>query len=303
MENWDDLRFFVAVAREGSLLAAARRLRVNPATVGRRIDRLESALGQRLFFRSHSGYTLTEDGERIRRHAQALENEIFDLDRAAARGGDAVGTVTVTLTESLAEAFLVPLLPAFRDRHPGVRIDLILDDRSLNLSRREADMALRLARPRQEGLKLRKIATLGFGLFAAPEYLERHGTPRSPGQLAAHHVITWMDDYAGLAPIVWWHRVAPQASALRSNAPGCRRAAANAGLGIALLPCVLAQRDSCLRRLLPELEIPALDVWLVVHRDLARHPRVRAFLDFVAGQAQTHAESLRGVPAAPTTRP
>ncbi len=233
MKNWDDLRFFVAVAREGSLLAAARNLRVNPATVSRRIDRLEQALGRRLFHRSNMGYTISEDGERILGHAQALESEIFDLDRTAADNEDLGGVVTVTLTEALAESFLIPLLPGLRAHYPGIRIDLIRDDRSLNLSRREADIALRLVRPKQDGLMQRKIGELGFGLYATPAYLKENGTPQNQRQLSRHRVIVWIDDYAGLGPIAWWRQAVPQPPVFRSNSPSCRRAAAIEGLGIA----------------------------------------------------------------------
>jgi len=293
MKNWDDLRFFVAVAREGSLLAAARNLRVNPATVSRRIDRLEQALGRRLFHRSNMGYTISEDGERILGHAQALESEIFDLDRTAADNEDLGGVVTVTLTEALAESFLIPLLPGLRAHYPGIRIDLIRDDRSLNLSRREADIALRLVRPKQDGLMQRKIGELGFGLYATPAYLKENGTLQNQRQLSRHRVIVWIDDYAGLGPIAWWRQAVPQPPVFRSNSPSCRRAAAIEGLGIALLPCVMAESEPILRRVLPDLNIPPLDIWLVVHRDLARHPRFRTVIDFIADQAHRRA-TLRG---------
>jgi len=286
MKNWDDLRFFAAVARGGSLLAAARALGVNPATVSRRIERLETTLGRSLFLRTNSGYLLNADGARILRHAEALESEVYDLSHLAAEGEEVTGSVTVTLTEALADGFLIPLLPRFHALHPGLTIDLLRDDRSLDLSRREADIALRLARPQQSGLKTRKLGALTFGLFAAPDYLQSRGTPTDPEDLAGHSIIWWIEDYAGLGPLSWWPRAAAQQPLFRSNAPSCRRAAALAGLGIVLLPHIMVGPGVPLQPILPQAEVPHLDVWLVVHRDLARQPRIRASLDFIAEAAR-----------------
>jgi len=286
MKNWDDLRFFAAVARGGSLLAAARALGVNAATVSRRIDRLEAALGRGLFLRTNSGYLLNADGERILRHAEALESEIYDLGHSAAEGEALRGSVTVTLTEALADGFLIPLLPRLHALHPGLTIDLLRDDRSLDLSRREADIALRLARPQQGGLKTRKLGVLTFGLYAGADYLQSRGTPTDPEQLAGHDIIWWIEDYAGLGSLSWWHRAAMQQPVFRSNAPSCRRAAALAGLGIVLLPHIMVGPGVPLQPILPQAEVPSLEIWLVVHRDLARQPRIRASLDFIAAAAR-----------------
>lgn len=294
MKNWDDLRFFTAVAREGSMLAASHILGVNIATVSRRIDRLEEAVGKRLFFRSNTGYTLSEDGERVLRHANELEARIFDLDRETAGDSEVRGSVVVTLTEALSEPFLIPLLPQFHALHPHLRIDVIRDDRSLNLTRREADIALRLVRPKQGGLKLRKIGEMQFGLYASPQYLDAFGDLDRPEQLGEHRTITWVDEFAGLGPIDWWRRLVPSSPVFRSNSPTTRRTAAAEGLGIALLPCIMVGPTPQLRRVMPEIDIPSLDIWLVVHRDLARHPRVRALIDFISEHAASRVWSEPG---------
>lgn len=285
MDHWDDVRYFLAVEREGSLLGAGRALGVNAATVGRRVERLERTLGRKLFHRTNGGYALSQDGEGLLDHARSLEAIMFDIDRSGTGSESIGGNVAVTHTEALGEPFLIPLLADFQTLHPAIRIDLIRDDRSLSLTQREADIALRLVRPHQHGLKLRRLGALQFGLYATSGYLETRGVPADVTALGRHRIISTVDTFASLGPISWWAQVAPQAPVVRSNSPSERRAAAQSGSGIALLPRIMVRPEHGLCPVLGHLPIPPLDVWLVVHGDLARHPRVRAVLDFIADHA------------------
>jgi len=294
--NWDDLRYFLAVAAEGSLSAAARALRVNPATVSRHVDALEARFEVRLFDRRQDGYGLTEAGEKLAARARGIETEMFGLARAFdAEDKGLAGTVAVTSTESLIIPFLIRNLPLLQARHPGIRLQIVNEYRFLNLSRREADVAIRLARPEQGDLVMRRIGTLGFGLYAAPSYLEARGAPRSAADLAGHAVIDWLDGFPENAPVSWLrHQMADRPPAVATNPASARLAAARAGAGIALVPCMVAEDVDGVVRVLPEVEIPGVDLWLLVHRDLSRLARVRAVLDFIHERAQAEADRISG---------
>jgi DNA-binding transcriptional LysR family regulator len=293
--NWDDFRYFLAVAAEGSLSAAARVLRVNAATVSRHVDALEERLAVRLFDRRQDGYTVTPAGEKLLERARTIESEIFALSRAFdAEDRGLTGTVSVTATESLTVPFLIPNLPHLRDRYPGIRVQLVSDYRLLNLSRREADVAIRLARPQQGDLVVRKIGSMGFGLYASHDYIEAHGEPATVAELKEHAVIDWLDGYPESAPVVWLREVMEgRAPAFATNPASGRLAAAKAGMGIALVPSMVSE-GSGLVRVLSHVEIPCVDLWLLVHRDLARIARVRAVLDFIHDRARIDADRIGG---------
>lgn len=294
--NWDDLRYFLAVASEGSLSGAARVMRVNPATVSRHVDALEQRLAVRLFDRRQDGYLTTPAGEKLLERARIIEDEMFALSRAFdAEDQGLTGTVSVTATESLTVPFLIPNLPRLRERHPGIRLQLVSDYRMLNLSRREADVAIRLARPEQGDLVVRRIGEMGFGLYASQAYLDTAGTPRTTGELAGHAMIDWLDGYPETKPVSWFREVmGDRPPVFATNPASGRLAAARAGMGITLVPCMVSEGWSGLVRVLPEVEIPAVDLWLLVHRDLSRIARIRAVLDFIHERAGLEAYRLSG---------
>lgn len=294
--NWDDVRYFIAVAEQGSLSAAGRHLRVNPATVGRHIDSLEDRLDVRLFDRRKDGYTLTQAGEKMLDRAQSIENEFFALKRVFdAEDRDLVGTVTVTATESLTKPFLIQNLPMLYARHPGIRMHLVNEYRSLNLSRREADVAIRLARPEQGDLVIRKIGEMGYGLYASKSYLEKRGVPEKLGDLRSHDMIDWLEDFPEVGSVSWLRRHAGSKPPIFStNEASGRIAAVRAGIGIALVPCMMASMEPSLVRVLGHENNPFLDLWLLAHRDLARIARVRATLDFIAERAREEADFISG---------
>jgi DNA-binding transcriptional LysR family regulator len=293
--DWDHLRFVLAVADAGGLSAAARTLRVDTATVSRRLDALEAELRCKLFHRSRQGLKATAAGTKLLTHARRIEGEVralgFELS-AEDRGLD--GTVVITATEPIASGLVVPALDAFRARHPGIALELVTDIRALDLSRREADIALRLVRPHEGDLKIRRLGSVAYALYASPGYIEKHGTPDPRTGCKGHALIDWPAPYTIIAQVPWLRACAAHASVvLRSSSAMTRLAAAAAGAGMALLPRLIADPDPRLVRV-PSEAPPAQDLFLATHRDLAAVPRIRATLAFLADTARRAARRLTG---------
>ena len=286
VRDWNDLRFFLSVARLGSLSAASRSLKVDPATVGRRIRSLETALDLRCFERRADGYRLTESGRRLLEHAERVEGDLIGLSRAVAAEDRIVsGRVTVTASEAVTVPFLIPTLPGLRERHPGLRLDILSSNQVFNLARREADIALRMVRPDGGDLLTRRVATMGYGLYASDTYLKAAGVPSELEHLAAHNLIDWVEEYPKAATSAWFREFTEQNGAtLRLNGSQERLAAVAAGIGIGCLPFIVA-RDTSLRRVLPSVAVPPMEVWMVTHPDSARVRRVRAVMDYLAQAA------------------
>ncbi|MFE8602097.1 LysR family transcriptional regulator [Archangium violaceum] len=267
--DWEDLRVFVALARAGSLSAAARALRVSHATVGRRIAALEETLGRALFDRRADGYALTAEGAAVLEQAQGMDERALAILRRAGRDTGLTGTVRLTATEAMAERFLIPRLAPFRRRHPGIDLEVLSDSRSLSLARREADVAVRLARPRAGELITRRLSTLAYGVYVAPG-----------GDTDAW--VGYDDSFAYLPEAQWLARVAAGGRiALRTNSLAAQLAAVRAGFGKTLLPRWFAEEEGGLTSLPPPAPPPVREAWLVVHRDLKDVPRVRALVDHV----------------------
>ena len=225
--HWDNLRHFLAVARSGSLSGAGRCLGVNPATVLRHIQQLERELETRLFLREPSGYVRTSAGERLMARAEALEQEALACQETVADETTVAGQVVITATEALANVFVVQQLPALRAAYPALRVELRRTERTLNLSQREADIALRLARPHQLDLRSRRIARLDFGLYASPAWIEQFGSPRELGDLKNCDVIDWADERPDFPAIRWFTQATDIRRVIfRANSPSDRLTAA-----------------------------------------------------------------------------
>ncbi|MEK9970252.1 MAG: LysR family transcriptional regulator [Ferrovibrio sp.] len=285
MQDWNDLRMVLAVSRSGSLAGAAAALAVNHSTVFRRLGALEQALGVRLFERLPGGvYQATAAGERMAATAERIETEAAALDREIA-GGDRrlTGSLRVTSSETLAYRLLTPLIARFRAEHPGITVELVIDNRILSLSRREADVALRVTRPREGDLHGRKLANIAWSIYAAKPLARRLGPRRNPG-LDGLPLIGWEAGATDINAAAWLqHRSSADNVVYRTNSLVNQLVAAKAGIGVAVLPCYLGDPESDLVRLTPE-PIPALDreLWIVTHADLRATARVRAFFDIVA---------------------
>ncbi|HYM31755.1 MAG TPA: LysR family transcriptional regulator [Candidatus Cybelea sp.] len=283
MPDWDDLRLTLAVARAGSLAGAARALSVDHSTVFRRLGALERGLGVRLFERLPQGYQPTAAGERIIEGAERMEAEAMALDRdVSGRDTRLEGRLRVTASESTAYRLLPPLFARFRREHPGIRIELAIDNRLLSLSKREADIAIRAMRPTQDSLFGRKLGDVAWTLYAAADYIKRHGGMKSPAGLNRHAVIGWEEGATQMAVADWLARTAsPELVVYRTSSLVNQMLMAKAGVGVAVLPCYLADPERSLRRLMPPLPELARELWIATHGDLRRTARVRAFFELV----------------------
>jgi DNA-binding transcriptional LysR family regulator len=294
--DWDDLRYFTKVAETGSLLAAARFLRVNVATVSRHVERLESQLGRKLFLRTQQGYRLNEEGVRVAQWAQRIQGEVDNLHALfAAKPTMPAGPVTLATTEPLSMHFVGPLLGSLHKALPGIVLDLVSDLRPVNLSRREADIVLRAGRIGDGNLLGRRIGEIGYGLYASSAYLKAHGMPRRADGFSSHRIVEWSGDVEPTEQMLWQRRIASNAvPVLRTSSGYMREAALRAGMAIALMPCLAIDDRSGMRRIDVGAGPPRTEIWLASHASLAHHPAIRAVLEFIADTAKAQRARLRG---------
>lgn len=280
--EWDDLKHFLAVARAGSLVDAARQLKASPATVGRRVAALEAKLGAHLFDRKQTGYALTESGVAIHSKAEQVEEAVLSVEREVlGRDLHVSGRVRLATSDELAANLIVPHLGEFRRRHPGILLEVVAKVDLANLSRREADVAVRSARPEQNNLMIRRAGWWKCGLYAAKSYATAHDLVAGLPNFSNLDIITWTEEYAHYRGGPWFAEHAPDATvALQANTRRIHYGACKAGLGLAILPCLSADQDPDLVRLLPPEEVFVAELYLVTHRDLSRTARVRAVMDF-----------------------
>lgn len=286
MFDWNDLRYLLAVAREGSTLSAARALGVSQPTVQRRLTALETCLGGTLVERLPTGYQLTELGRTMLPYAEDIERSFLAFERRLMSGGQELrGTLRVTCPEGAASRLFAPLIESFRARYPELGVELIMTDRRLDLARGEAEIAVRMYDPGEDSLVARKIADSRWMVYASRSYIDRHGEPRRLADLDRHSVVEYGGELADSNAARWLRRVAPEATvAARGNSMLGVLAAVKSGVGVAPLPMMLGGSEADLQ---PVLEpVPDLDtkVYLVMHPDLRRTARVRAFCDFVAAE-------------------
>jgi DNA-binding transcriptional LysR family regulator len=280
---WDDLRFVLAIGRSGNLAAAATALSVNHSTMFRRLNAVEAAIGAKLFERLASGYRATEAGQRLIEAAERMEAEALSLDRdLTGRDTRLSGQLRVTCSETLGLKGLIPLIRAFRDKHPGIVVELSVDNRQVDMARREADVAIRATRPAEGDLFGRKIADVQWSFFAATTYLKRRGTPRRLADLGSHDLIGFADTAPQTKAGAWLSRQVPRTTfGFRASGFVSQYVAARAGLGIALLPVYLAADDKDLMPVLGRLSDLVTEMWIVTHRSLKDTARVRSFMDDV----------------------
>lgn len=279
--EWGLYRYFLAVANTGSLTAAARRLGVSQPTVGRQIQALEEVIGARLFDRANSGYVLTGPGESIVELAQAIEEQAIAIERRIAGEDRRLdGRVRISAAEGFATYWLAPNLPALNHRYPNIEIELLVASAALDVTRREADIVLRIGKPGSDELVGRRMGKVHFGLFASETYLAEHGVPDSPDQLAGHSVLESVGAIANLAQVRRLREMAgPMQVAMYCDNLVTQFAALQAGLGLMALPLYMAQAMPGLRRLMPDRFDVALDIWLLVHRDLRPVARIGAVFE------------------------
>lgn len=279
--SWDDLRVASAAARLGSLSAVARRLELSVATVGRRLDRLEAALGVRLFHRHAGGLAPTPEAAAILAHADLVGERVHELVRHAAAGtGRAEGVVTVTTLEIIVTHVIAPRLLELRREHPGIELVLRSSARIERLDRRAADLAVRIVRPNEARVVGRKLGAQHMALYASREYLARRGRPSAPDQdLRGHEVVMFEPGWDKLAEMAWLaERIGETPAAVRVSSVAAMAEVVRAGVAIGVLPTLVEAPE--LIRLVGSESVPARDLWLVMHEDLRDAPAVRAVADF-----------------------
>ena len=296
--DWDDLKFFLAVARSGSTLGAGRTLRVSQTTVARRLSALEGALGLVLFERRQAGYALTPAGEALVGRAEAVEAAANSFGEAAgSQSREASGTVCLTTIELYAVTVLPPILKDLHDAHPALRIELDTGDQRRDLGAGEADVALRGGHmPIDSSLVGRRIAPDPWTLYCSRDYAAAHPRPRSAEDLRHHAIV------GGGGEKVWplyraWlrrHRLEEAVTIHHSSGTGLL-AAVRAGAGLAVLPSFVADRDPDLVRCLEPMATDDAELWLLTHERLRHTPRVRAVMDFLGERL---ARLAREAPAA-----
>jgi DNA-binding transcriptional LysR family regulator len=296
--NWDDLRLFLPVARSGKLTEAASLLGLSISTVARRLAQLEADLGLTLFLRSQAGYALTEDGRRLLTKAETVETAMFGVNRLA----DAVATrghVRIALPEGFAVQIVLPRLGRFQAAHPAIALDLITGPFSLDLMRRESDVALRLVKPADNDLVIRRLGRMAHGVYAGRELKEKHARrlpklawPAEMRRLPiAEATAAWID--AG-TPTTRLAAAPATSGELALNSLNALAAAAAGGLGQALLPCIVGDPHPALRRIDGPAGLFEQEIFLVYHRDLRQSVRIRAVADFLADSMLSAAARLAG---------
>lgn len=297
MENsldWNDLRYFLAVARTASLTQTSLDLRVSQSTVSRRIAELEASIGMTLFQRHQTGYFLTDEGREVLRHAELVEDSIMGLERGAASLDKMpAGTVRLATSENLATDLIIPALGAFRDLYPGICLEIITSTATAELDRREADIALRVVRPTRGNLKVRRVGHMTYSVYGSRDYVERH--PYVEGEpLGGRHFIAWDDSHAHMPAAAWLTREHPGCKiALITSSLPTQIAAVRAGLGLAVIPDFLTVKDEFVR-VIPSDRMFSAEIWLVTHADLVASARVRAVGDFLAEQVMRTNPELSG---------
>jgi len=297
MFDWDDLRYFLAVARHRSTIAAGRALKVNQSTVHRRLAELERRVGRALVKRHPTGYRLTELGQELVAYAERVELAVQGFEQhLEAERREAVGVVRVTCPEPIMFRITQSsLLDRFRARHPGVRVEFVMSDKYLDLMKGDADIALRSGDTEDAELVGRKIADSFWAVYASRRYIERHGKPARVQDLEKHALVGFDDAMANHRAAKWLRQVAPNAKIVARNDSVLGLVyAVKSGVGIAPLPTALGDAEDDLVRVLGP--VPELArIWRLLTRpDLRKTPRVAAFFDFIVEEADALKPILTG---------
>ncbi|OON64512.1 LysR family transcriptional regulator [Massilia sp. KIM] len=277
--EWNDYRVFLAIARHGSLSEAARSLGQSQPTMGRRLQALEQALSHTLFQRTADGYVLTSEGEAILPHAQEIEEQAVAIERKLAGAAALHGMVRVSTTEWFGAHVLSPVFAQVRAAHPELVIELLTETRLVSLARREADLGFRFREFDEADVVQTRATELGFGAYASPDYLTRHGAPDEGG---GHTLVTMDTAYGDLADVPWLAARLPRAAVgLRANSRDVQARLCAAGAGIAVLPRVVGDAMPGLTLLDLGAAPPGRVVWAGYHKDLQRSLPIRTVLSAV----------------------
>jgi len=276
--EWNDVRIFLAIARERTLIAAARKLGQTQPTIGRRLRALEEALGHKLFQRTAEGFVLTEEGNAMRAPAERMEQEALAIDRQViGRTRHIEGVLRLTSFDWFGSQILVPLLAEFAKLHPRVTVELLTDPRFLSLARREADLAFRIGAFDEPDIVSRKLMRIRYGVYV------RKGLDHPvAGDGAGSTLLTLNSGFSGAPDDSWLNKKLPKARTLfRSNSRDVQARMCARGAGVAILPVPLADSIARIERVDLGEEPPSRDAWIGYHRDLRHQAPLRALLDLV----------------------
>lgn len=280
--DWNDLRFFLTVARTRSLTRTATALKVSQSTVARRIGTLENSLRTRLFTHHQTGYFLTDAGQEVLKQAEEVEEKVLLL-ASSVSGLDLrpAGTVRLATAETLASQLIIPALSRFSARFPDITLEIITGVNTVSITHHDADLALRLVRPEQNSLKIRRVGRMTSAVYGSDAYLRQHPAPDAL-PLDGRGFITWDSSYSHLPSAKWLNTNYPNTPAtLVITSVVSQITAVKANLGLAVLPCYIAAQNSEMVEVIPAEQVFAEDLWLVSHADLTASTRIRAVADFL----------------------
>ncbi|WP_109808825.1 LysR family transcriptional regulator [Sphingosinithalassobacter portus] len=281
--NWDDLRIFLAVARAQRFATAGRLLGVDPTTVSRRLARLSDRVGAPLFESIGSERHLSEAGRALLTHAEAIEAAVLAATEQPGEAAAAAGHVRLSVAEGLATSVLAPAMPEFAERHPAIRLDLITASGFLSPSKREADIAVMLARPRGAQLRASELRRYRLRLYGAATYLDRHGAPQSVAALREHRLVSYVPEHIYAPELDYITEVHPDlAPRLRSTSINVQRMMVAAGAGLGILPDFMAATLPDLHPVLAEQVEVWRTFWLVTHPDTHHARRIQAVCDWLS---------------------
>lgn len=283
MFNWNDLVFFLTLARQGRLMAAARRLQVDYTTVSRRVSELEKDLAVTLFERKSDGFILTAEGHRLLSIAERMEALSMTVDQSLAETpAKPIGRVRVATMEGIAAYYLTERFLEFNARCPDVTIELVTERYLINLTKREADVSVSFVTPIGPRLSVRKAGTFGLGLFASAAYIGQRGVPSQREDLAGHAFVDYVTDLVAIPQVHWLLDVLdPDTVVFRSTSMAAQQNAIAAGRGIGLLPYFSAKRDPRLIPVLANVVQVQRELYVAVHEDIEYLGRVRALTKFL----------------------
>ncbi len=286
--DWNDLRSFLGVARSGRLTVAAARLQIDHTTLSRRIGALEHALKAKLFDRSPSGYTLTEQGERLLPIAEQMERLALGAEETVGGSAAAVaGTVRIGSPEGFGSYFLAPRVACLRERYPQLTVQLVAASAVFSLSKRDADIVVSVSRPPTGRLLVSKLIDYDLGLYAAPAYLENTAAIRSSADLSGHRFVSYIGDLLTFPELDFLQHVAPEGStSLESSNLVAQLQATLSGAGLCVLPAFLAREEKGLVRVLAEEVSLTRSLYLTVHQDLSELARIRAIVRFIKDEVE-----------------
>jgi len=287
----DDTRVFLAIARAGTLSGAAEAMSIGVATISRRLDRLEQSLSVPLFSRHQSGYRLTDDGEALLERAEALEYASLAFGETANLQGNVAGLVRLATSDNLATHFILPSLKGILDTYPDLRVEVLSGVQSVNLHRRDADMAIRMVKPEIGNLTLKRLGTVGFGVYGAKTYLDEMGGVPAGLALSNAQYVGWSESHQHLPAARWVTKMLRgRPCRVEANTLVAQVSAVASGLGLGVLPHFMA-RSSGLQCVQPDTGADQT-LWLVMHSDLAGSRRVRAVADHLIALFDKHKDQL-----------